>query len=76
MPNARMRLEPLPYRAAGMAGQVVGDQIEIPRWEGTVQRLEQVEIATGIAGPGGLGQGLPIANAQGSVDPDLRWPRS
>jgi len=37
--NAGMGVEPFPDRPAGVAGQVVGDQVQVPARIGVVQRL-------------------------------------
>jgi hypothetical protein len=57
LPNARMGFQPRADRATGVAGEVVGNQIEIPCRVGAVQRLQQVEVATGVARRSGLSSG-------------------
>ena len=69
--DARMGFEPCPDGSTGVTRQVIGNQVEIPLRVGAVQRLEQLQIASGIARASGLGQRLPIADAECSVYPDL-----
>jgi hypothetical protein len=70
--DARMGFEPLPDGTTGVAGQVIGNQVEVASRIGAVQRLEQVEVARRVAGTRGLGQRLAVADREGSIDPDLR----
>jgi hypothetical protein len=63
--------QPVADRAAGVAGEIVGDQIEVAFGIVAVDRAEQVQIARGIACGRGLGADLPIADAQRAVDPGL-----
>jgi hypothetical protein len=70
--DAGMGFQPLPDGTAGVAGEVVGNQIQVTSRIGLIQRLEQLQIATGIAGASGLGQRLPIPDAERSIDPDFR----
>ena len=74
MPDPRVGFEPVPDRTTGVAGEVVGDQVQVPGRIGAVQRLEQLQLAAGIAGASRLGQRLPIPHAQGALDPDFLWP--
>ena len=68
-----MGFEPFPDGTTGVAGQVVGNQIQVPGRIGAVQRLEQVEVASGVAGASGLGQCPAISDREGSIHPDLGW---
>jgi hypothetical protein len=70
--DPRMGLQPFPDRPARMAGQVVGNQVEVPARVRAVQRLEQLQIATGVACASGLGQRLSVSDAQRSLHPHLR----
>lgn len=52
----------------------LGDEVEIAVRIGLVQRLEQSQVAGGVAGRRCLGERLPIADAQRAVDPRLLGP--
>ena len=54
-----------------MAGQVVGNQVQVAVGIGVVKRLQQAQIARGVARGRRLGQHLPSAHAQRPVDPGL-----
>ena len=49
-----MRFQPRADRSTGMAREVAGNQIEVTGGRGTVQRLEQVQIAGGVPRGSGL----------------------
>ena len=66
-----MQFQPVPDRTAGVAGQVVRNQVEIAPRIGLVERLEQLEVAGGITGPRGLGQRLAISDRERPIDPHL-----
>lgn len=63
--------EPVLDRATQMAGQVIGDEVDVALRIGVVERLQQGEVATRVACRRRLRQDLPIAHAEGAVDPDL-----
>ena len=66
-----MRGQPHANGATAVAGQVVGDEVEVALWIGVVKRLEQREVARSIARGRRLGQHLPVPDAQRAIDPDL-----
>ncbi len=72
--DAGMSFQPLPDRATAMAGEVVGNQVKVPRWVGPIHGLEHLQIAGGIPGTSRLGERVPIADAEGCIDPDFLWP--
>jgi hypothetical protein len=69
--DARMSFEPLPDRAAAVAGEIIRDEVEIPLRIGLIERVQQGEIATGIARGCRVGQCLAVAHAQRAIDPDF-----
>jgi hypothetical protein len=69
-----MRGQPLPDRAPAVTGEIVGDEVKIPLRIGVVKGLEQRQIAGGVAGRSGLGQRLPIPDAERPIDPDFLRP--
>ena len=76
MLDPRMGFEPFPDRATGVAGQVIGNQVEVPRRIGAVERLEELQIAGGVAGASGLGQRLAIADRGAPYTQTFGGPRS
>jgi hypothetical protein len=69
--NTRTPCQPVANRTTAVTGQIVGDQIEVAMRIGVVQRVEQLQVACGIARGRGLGQRLPVADAERAVDPGL-----
>jgi hypothetical protein len=69
--NAGMGGEPLTDGAAGVAREMVGDQIEVPDRVVLINRLKRLEIAGRVACGRRLGADLPLPEAQRSVDPRL-----
>src|SRR5512146_2790538 len=68
--DARVSGQPVPNGSTGVAGEIVGEETEVTVRVGAVQGLEQRQVATGVAGRSGLGQGVAITDAQRAVDPD------
>ena len=68
-----MGFELVPDGTAGMAGQVIGNQVEFPARIGVVEHLEELQIAGGIPGARRLGERLAVSDRERSIDPDLRW---
>ena len=60
--DAGMGFEPLPDRPAGVAGEVIGNQVEVARRVGAVQGLKELQVPRGVARKSGLGQRVPIAD--------------
>ena len=54
-----------------MAGEIVGDQIEISQRIGVFDGVKQADVPDGVARARGQCHLLPIPDAQGTVDPDL-----
>jgi hypothetical protein len=73
VPDARMCCSPVPDRATGVAGEMVGNQREVAPGIGAVQRLEQVEVACRVARGSGLGQRLTVMHRERPIAPDLLW---
>jgi hypothetical protein len=69
--DARMRHQPVANGTTGMAGQVVGDQVEIALWIRLVEGLQQLQRARRVARGCRLGQHVSVAPAQRPVDPDF-----
>lgn len=55
--------QPLLDGTTGMAGKVVGDQVEVAGRVVLIQRIEERLEASGVAGGGGLGEALTVSNA-------------
>ncbi len=69
--DTRVSGQPVPDGATEMAGEVVGNEVEIALGIGLVERVQQRQVACGGARGRGLGQDLAGAYAQRSIDPDL-----
>jgi hypothetical protein len=69
--DARMRGQPVADGAAGVAGEMVSDQIEITVGKGVVERAQERKVASGVACGRRPRHDLPVAHAQRPVDPDL-----
>ena len=74
MLDPRVLGQPVGDWAAQMAGEVIGDEVEIALGIGPVKGLQESEVASRVAGGRGLGEDLPIAHAQRSIDPHLLQP--
>lgn len=59
-----MRLQPLPDGTTGVARQVVRDEIEFAGRIGAIQRLQELQIAAGVARGSRLGERLTVADPQ------------
>ena len=56
--------QPVADGTTAVAGQIVGDKVEIPMRLGMVERLEKCAVGARSTRDGGLGQHLSIAHAQ------------
>jgi len=63
--------EPRLDGCARVAGEGVGNEVEVAVWIGFVHSVPQCLEAGGIAGGGSLGQHLPSAGTKGTVDQHL-----
>ena len=61
--HPRMGGEPLLDGGAGVTGQIVTDQIEVPCGIGLLDDVEELKIASGIARRRGDGELLPVADS-------------
>jgi hypothetical protein len=59
--DAGMNVEPLPDGSTGVAGEIVGNQVEVSARVRAVHGLKERQIATGVARKSGLGQRLASA---------------
>jgi hypothetical protein len=66
-----MGRQPRQDRAAGVAGEIVGDQVEVFLRMGLIECLQQRQIACRVACGRDLGERLAIPDAQRAIDPDL-----
>lgn len=69
--DARMVCQPVPDGATEMAGEIVGDEIQVATRIGRSEGVQQREVPRSIARGRRLGQHLPVAYTQRAVDPDL-----
>jgi hypothetical protein len=69
--DARMVRQPVADRATEMAGEIVGDEIQVATRIGRSEGVQQREVPRSIARGRRLGQHLPVADTQRAVDPDL-----
>jgi hypothetical protein len=69
--NTRVGSEPVPDRTTQMAGEVIGDKVEVALGIGPVEGLQQGEVVGRVARWRSLGKDLPIAHAEGAIHPDL-----
>src|SRR5262249_12983401 len=69
--DARMLPQPLLDRPAGMAGEVVADQVQLALGIGRVQPREEFQVADGVARRRGEGELVAVPHAQRPVDPHL-----
>src|SRR5262249_39229511 len=69
--DARMEPQPGLDRSAGMAGEMVADQVEVAVGGGRSELVKEDEVAHGVTRRRGAGHFLPIAYASRAVDPDL-----
>ena len=74
--EAGMLTQPVPNRAAGVAGEIVVDQVEVTLRVRHLDGLKELEEACSIAGGRGEGERLPIAGTESTVDPDCIRPPS
>jgi len=68
--DPRMLVQPGVNRWARVAGEMIGDQIPLPRRAVLVDRREQGQGADRGAGGGAHGQRVSIAHPQGPLEPD------
>ncbi|SRR5258708_9792686 len=69
--DARVVRQPGADRATEMAGEMVGDEVQITLRIAMIERGEQREVACRVARGCRLGEHLPVAHTQRPVDPDL-----
>ena len=67
----RMSRQPLLNRGTLVAGEVVGDEVDLSGGIGLLDRLEQSELALGVSGGSGERQRLAVFDLQSTVDPNL-----
>ena len=67
----RMSRQPLLNRGTLVAGEVVGDEVDLSGGIGLLDRLEQSELALGVSGGSGERQRLAVFDPQSTVDPNL-----
>jgi hypothetical protein len=58
-----------------VAGEVVGDEVDLSGGIGLLDRLEQSELALGVSGGSGERQRLAVFDPQSTVDPTFSGPR-
>ena len=69
--NPGMGAQPLLNRRALVAGEIVGDQVEVAERIGLLDGVEQADIADGVPRAGRQGHLVPVPDAQGTIDPDF-----
>ena len=67
--NAGMSLQPRHNRRALVAGEIVGDEVQISHGIVLLHGIQQTQVASSVARACGQGPFVPISNAQRSVDP-------
>ncbi len=71
MLKTRVSGQPVPDGPTGVAGEVVGNEVEIALGIGLVERGEQGKISRGVARGSGLRQDVAAVHTQRPVDPHL-----
>jgi len=69
--DARVIGQPRANRATAVAGQVVRHDVQVAVWIRLVERLEQFQVARGVARGRRLGQDLSVLDTERAVDPHL-----
>lgn len=69
-----MRGQPVADGPAGVAGEIVGNQVQLALRGVAVTGSQEVQIARGSARRGGLGEDLPVTDAQRPLDPGFVLP--
>lgn len=69
--NARMSRQPVLNGATGVAGEIVGNQVQVTLRIRLVEGLQQREVASGVARGCRLGEHVAVPHAECAVDPHL-----